>query len=553
MPSVEYSLASEGGSVVATNELSGTYAAANLIDGDDGNLYHSSGGFPITIEITLPFSVLIDQIYLGFVSTQTRSYTIDCFVGGSWVTKQTVSSASEGSHTYNPTPFAATKVRYVVSADDYTIVRLLNFKVFGTPAPDTTPPSDVSGTPTATPVSTSQINLDWADATDDNAVTDYKLERATDSGFTTNLVSGDIGSSTSAKNVTGLSANTTYYFRVKAKDGAGNYSASWSSTFSATTWNVAPTMTNGTTLTTAHQGIAYDEAITTTGGNGTLTVTLKAGSSYPGGLSLSANHLVGTPTTLGSYTFTFVVTDSNGQNSEKTFNLTVDDITAPADMTLGTVTTISASQLNVAFTTPTDNVSVTSLKVQRCQVNTFSGGTLVEFTGVSTSSPYTSTGLSENTTYYYRAKAFDGTNYSTNWSNTVNGTTAYIAPVSGFTLSTATLEAGDTLSITDTSTGTSRTYQWRIGASPTVVSTSATPNLTPNLDNGIIAIKQTVTNPGGSSEVTHNVEVVPKIVSVGNVLTKSISSLSLASGHVFKFRVRSKNSQDVYSDYSNQV
>lgn len=133
--SIEYSLASNGGSVVATNEYpGGGYEAVNLIDGNDANLWHSSGGFPCTVEVTLPFPVLVDRIYLGFVSNQTRSYVIQALVNGSWITKDTV-SATETEHDLHPTPFVATKVRYVVSSDDYTIARLRNFKVFGVVPP----------------------------------------------------------------------------------------------------------------------------------------------------------------------------------------------------------------------------------------------------------------------------------------------------------------------------------------------------------------------------------------------------------------------------------
>jgi hypothetical protein len=104
-------------------------------------------------------------------------------------------------------------------------------------AEDTTPPSVVAGL-TATVLSTSQINLDWVDATDNVAVTDYRVERSTSADFSANLTAVNTGQSVSAWMVTGLTAATTYYFRVKSKDAAGNYSTSWSNAASATTQSV---------------------------------------------------------------------------------------------------------------------------------------------------------------------------------------------------------------------------------------------------------------------------------------------------------------------------
>jgi fibronectin type 3 domain-containing protein len=89
-------------------------------------------------------------------------------------------------------------------------------------------PSNLS----ASAVSTSQINLSWAD--NSNNETGFKIERATNSTFTQNLtlVTTTAGNATSYSN-TGLSANTTYYYRVRATNGTGD--SANSNTASATT------------------------------------------------------------------------------------------------------------------------------------------------------------------------------------------------------------------------------------------------------------------------------------------------------------------------------
>ncbi len=74
-------------------------------------------------------------------------------------------------------------------------------------------------------------------------------------------------------------------------------------------------------------GTAYSETISTTGGTGPYTYTLQSGS-LPAGCSLSSSGVIsGTPTTAATYTFTVLVTDSNGITGTQTFQITM---SAPA-------------------------------------------------------------------------------------------------------------------------------------------------------------------------------------------------------------------------------
>lgn len=100
-----------------------------------------------------------------------------------------------------------------------------------TPTPDTTPPT-APGTPTATVVSSSQINLGWSASTDDVGVTGYRVERCQGAGCSTFAqVLTPTGTTVSD---TGLLASTSYSYRVLATDAAGNLSG-YSATVSATT------------------------------------------------------------------------------------------------------------------------------------------------------------------------------------------------------------------------------------------------------------------------------------------------------------------------------
>ena len=111
--------------------------------------------------------------------------------------------------------------------------RLL-YSVFGAPPPaDTTAPS-VPASLGATAASSSQINLSWTASTDTggSGLAGYRIERCAGAGCS-NFAEIATTSATSFAN-TGLTASTSYSYRIRAVDGAGNNSG-YSNTASATT------------------------------------------------------------------------------------------------------------------------------------------------------------------------------------------------------------------------------------------------------------------------------------------------------------------------------
>ena len=97
--------------------------------------------------------------------------------------------------------------------------------------PDTTPPTQ-PGALTATAVSGSEVDLSWGASTDNVGVTGYQIERCQNANCT-NFAQIATSTTTSYKDTT-VSASSSYSYRVRATDAAGNLSP-YSNTLSVTT------------------------------------------------------------------------------------------------------------------------------------------------------------------------------------------------------------------------------------------------------------------------------------------------------------------------------
>ncbi|HAM36342.1 MAG TPA: hypothetical protein DCP85_10510, partial [Elusimicrobia bacterium] len=124
--------------------------------------------------------------------------------------------------------FAALASQSSTPLTDYIWTYLGNPKpdIYGGAVVDTQAP----GAPTALSLggaTSSSLNLTWTAATDNMAVNGYKLDvspNAAFSSFVTGYSAKDLGNVTSAS-ITGLSAGTAYYARLRAYDAAGNTSS----------------------------------------------------------------------------------------------------------------------------------------------------------------------------------------------------------------------------------------------------------------------------------------------------------------------------------------
>ncbi|HYE87786.1 MAG TPA: proprotein convertase P-domain-containing protein [Vicinamibacterales bacterium] len=134
---------------------------------------------------------------------------------------------------------------------------------------DTTAPTVPSGI-TASAASSSAINLSWTASSDTggSGLSGYKIERCTGASCTDFAQVGTTASTSFADS--GLAAATTYRYRVRAYDGAGNHSG-YSSIASATTQT-----TGGTVLS---NGVTVSNLSASTGNSLNFTMDVPAGAS----------------------------------------------------------------------------------------------------------------------------------------------------------------------------------------------------------------------------------------------------------------------------------
>ena len=141
---------------------------------------------------------------------------------------------------------------------------------------------------TATNITTTSANLGW---TENGTATTWDIEWGT-TGFTPTGTPNVIGTTTNPHNLTGLTANTSYQFYVRADCGGTNGVSSWAGPFSFFTGYCTPSSTSALT---------YVNNFSTTGGSTNIS-NLLTGFTTGGYLNASAQTVTSFAT--GSFTFT---------------------------------------------------------------------------------------------------------------------------------------------------------------------------------------------------------------------------------------------------------
>jgi chitodextrinase len=202
-------------------------------------------------------NVSTSGLTLNWTASSDSPNPADPGVGGYYVYRNGTKIATVTNTSYTDAGLAAsTNYTYTVAAFDNSVPA----NVSGPSAPlvvttvaNTQPPT-APGALAATAVSSTQVNLSWTASTDVVGVTNYLIQRCQGASCA-NFVQ-IATSTTTTYNNTGLSASTSYSYRVQATDAAGNLSP-YSNTATVIT-NSAGAVGN---VQSADQDPAYGNAV----------------------------------------------------------------------------------------------------------------------------------------------------------------------------------------------------------------------------------------------------------------------------------------------------
>ncbi|MBK8568781.1 MAG: fibronectin type III domain-containing protein [Nitrosomonadales bacterium] len=205
---------------------------------------------------------------LTFSTWGVTGFTVQGWNGSAWITLATVSGNNLVKRTVNFTAFTTDRIRVNVTSALSSHSRITEIEAWDVAVsgavPDTTLPTVPVGL-SATPISTTQINLSWTASTDNVGVTGYKVYRG----------APWFGSPTTTSYTdTGLTASTSYSYTLAACDAANNCSAQ-SNPVSATTM---PAATSSNVALASVGAVAFSTwgvtGFTVQGWNGSAWITL---------------------------------------------------------------------------------------------------------------------------------------------------------------------------------------------------------------------------------------------------------------------------------------
>jgi transcriptional regulator CtsR len=271
------------------------------------------------------------------------------------------------------------------------------------------PPPTAPGDLMASPVSSSRIDLTWQDNSDSE--TGFKIERKTGSGSYSQIAT--VGADVKSYSSSGLSANSTYYYRVRAYSAAGN--SNYSNEASATTLpppppapilkspasgSTVPGLTPRLEWNASNGAVSYGIQVATSSSftNVVVSVTGITDLYYdvaPGILNWNTNYYWRV-NAVNSFDST------SSWSSYRYFKTAVGPPpTAPSDLTAGPV---SSSRIDLTWQDNSNDE--TGFKIER---KTGSGSYSQIATVGANVTRYSSSRLGANTTYYYRVRAYKAT------------------------------------------------------------------------------------------------------------------------------------------------
>ena len=369
------------------------FSQINLVWGDDSN---DEEGFKIERKLTAAPVSAFTQI--GTVGSNVESY------------------ADMGPLT------ASTAYTYRVRA--FNTGGLNNSAYSDTASATTTSgPPNAPGNLRAAAFNNIQINLEWHDNSSDE--TNFTIELATSSGGTYTEIGTNAADDTTIS-VNGLVPNTIYYFRVYAANANGN--SGYSNVASDTTLPDlpnAPSSLAATAITANRIDITWQDNSNDEQGF-KIERKLTSSSTFnqiavlgPGVTSYSSTGL----TANTSYSFRVRAYNVTGNSAYSNTASATSLVSAPSAPSALIATAVSTSQIDLAWTDNASNED--GFKVERLAPGDADYAEIASLAAGAVS--YSSTGLTANTIYSYRVRAFRGTPNSFSAYSNVDDDTTFMA------------------------------------------------------------------------------------------------------------------------------
>ena len=351
----------------------------------------------------------------------------------------------------------------------------------------------------------------------------YEAQASTSPAFTTVTSTGWMSGTTYT--FTGLS-ETTYYYRVHARDAVGQASA-WSSVESSTqdaTGPTAPAIVAEPAYTAGTSNTVYWGASTDAGAGGIMYYIWYDDDAFFGSPNAASGLITATQYTFNNvpegvtYYYEVISVDSlYNWGSWSATTSSRQDNTAPTVPTMTAEPTYTVGTTNaVAWSASTDaGAGGIAYQSELASSNTFA--VVLDQSQWTTARGWTFTGLVDGTTYYYRVRARDALDHVSSYSNVVVSTQDASAPPAPF------LAAEPAYTV-----GTSNALTW------------------------------SAVTDGGSGGVQYNAQrstspAFTSVVSSGWISATTHTFTGLASGTTYYYRVAARDSLGQQSAWSNVV
>lgn len=268
------------------------------------------------------------------------------------------------------------------------------------------------------------VQLSWNDNSDNE--TGFEIERSTSPSPASYVRIHTTGAGVESYNNTGLDETTTYYYRIRAINAAGE--STYSNVVSVTTalgMPAAPTGLTAGTLTTSSIAMSWTDVATNEANY--IVQRSTNGSSYSNYRTLAANVTSFTDTGLPdntTYYYRVYARNATGRSSNSNAINASTLLAAPDDPTMLIITGVNTSSVTMIWNDQSD--SEVGFLIER---STESG---TGFSSIGSTGPnietFTNTGLSDNTTYYFRIRAYNGAGFS-GYTDEASATTQLSAPM----------------------------------------------------------------------------------------------------------------------------